>query len=118
MTYDATRFTLTVKVVDDNGVLKAEVQYPEGGAIFHNSYQDPEEGDGSGDSGTPSTPSGQTPSGSGASGTAGGAQAGATVTIPQTGDEMPLELIIGVLIVAGCAFVGLLVARKRKNDKK
>ena len=58
------------------------------------------------------------PSGSGASGTAGGAQAGATVTIPQTGDEMPLELIIGVLIVAGCAFVGLLVARKRKNDKK
>ena len=118
VTYDATRFTLTVKVVDDNGVLKAEVQYPEGGAIFHNSYQDPEEGDGSGDSGTPSTPSGQTPSGSGASGTAGGAQAGATVTIPQTGDEMPLELIIGVLIVAGCAFVGLLVARKRKNDKK
>lgn len=40
--YDTTRYTVTVNVVDENGILKATVTYPEGGITFKNAYKDPD----------------------------------------------------------------------------
>ena len=47
ITYDETVFTVVVNVVNDNGTLKAEVTYPEGGVVFENIYEkyDPENPD-------------------------------------------------------------------------
>lgn len=42
MVYDTTRYTVTVKVVDEDGVLKATVTYPEGGITFKNAYKAPD----------------------------------------------------------------------------
>ena len=42
MVYDTTRHTVTVKVVDEDGGLKATVTYPEGGITFKNAYKDPD----------------------------------------------------------------------------
>jgi pilin isopeptide linkage protein len=53
VTYDETVFTVTVQVTNDNGVLKAETVYPEGGIVFENIYEkvdpnNPDTGDHSG----------------------------------------------------------------------
>ena len=53
MTYDETVFTVTVRVTNDNGVLKAQTVYPEGGIVFKNIYEkvdpnNPDTGDRSG----------------------------------------------------------------------
>ena len=42
MTYDETKFEVRVTVTNENGVLKADTQYPEAGVIFHNTYKVPE----------------------------------------------------------------------------
>jgi len=42
MTYDDTEYTVTVEVVNDNGVLKATVTEPEGGLVFKNTYKEPD----------------------------------------------------------------------------
>lgn len=114
VTYDTTRYTVKVNVVDDNGILKAEVQYPEGGVVFHNRYQKPEE---PGSSGTTETTSGQNPASNTGNGSsrAGDTQAAAAaaVTIPQTSDEMPLELMVVLLVLSGSAFVGLFACKKK-----
>jgi hypothetical protein len=39
MTYDETVFTVTVRETKDNGVLKAQTVYPEGGIVFKNIYE-------------------------------------------------------------------------------
>ena len=41
VTYDKTEFTVTVEVVNENGVLKATTTYPEGGVAFENTYTAP-----------------------------------------------------------------------------
>lgn len=43
MTYDKTVYQVTVEVTDDNGTLKADVQLPEGGLLFANTYTEPSE---------------------------------------------------------------------------
>ena len=42
MVYDTTRHTVTVNVVDEEGILKATVTYPEGGITFKNAYKAPD----------------------------------------------------------------------------
>ena len=42
VTYDETKFTVTATVTNNNGVLEAEVKYPEGGIAFVNKYEEPE----------------------------------------------------------------------------
>lgn len=41
VTYDEAKFTVTVEVVNENGVLKATTAYPEGGIAFENTYTAP-----------------------------------------------------------------------------
>lgn len=51
VTYDTNTYQVTVVVTDENGVLTAAVQEPEGGVIFRNKYTEPvktDEGNGSG----------------------------------------------------------------------
>lgn len=42
VTYDETKYEVRVTVTNDNGVLKADVRYPETGVIFRNTYKVPE----------------------------------------------------------------------------
>ena len=105
VTYDTTRFSVVVHVTDQNGVLNATVEYPEGGVVFHNAFvlkdnKDPGE--------DPTTP---TPTVTPAPQTTGN-------TIPQTSDNMPIGLIAVIAAVAAGAFLILLVLRKQKTGKK
>lgn len=105
VTYDTTRFSVVVHVTDQNGVLNATVEYPEGGVVFHNAFvlkdnKDPGE--------DPTTP---TPTVTPATQTTGN-------TIPQTSDNMPIGLIAVIAAVAAGAFLILLVLRKQKTGKK
>lgn len=42
ITYDDTKFKVTVEVIDNNGELSAKVTYPENGIKFRNTYEKPE----------------------------------------------------------------------------
>ena len=38
VTYDQTTYSVTVKVTDEDGVLKADIDYPDSGLVFNNTY--------------------------------------------------------------------------------
>ena len=79
MIYDNAKYTVTVEVVNENGVLKATVTEPESGLVFQNTYKDPDP------------------------------------TNPGTGDDTPLLLLVGLMIVSGGAVVALLADRKKRR---
>ncbi len=78
MIYDDTKYTVTVEVVNENGVLKATVTEPKGGLVFRNTYKKPDP------------------------------------TNPNTGDDTPLLLLVGMMVVSGSAVAALLVDRKKR----
>ena len=110
VTYDQTVYKVTVKVVNKNGQLTAEVALPDGGLTFTNTYT-PEP--------TP-TPSAtpkpdhkdkpkQTPAPTST------AQPAAPTQSPRTGDNASLMTWVGLLLVCGTALAGLYVYKKRKQ---
>ena len=115
VTYDQTVYTVTVKVVNKNGQLTAEVALPDGGLTFTNTYT-PEP------TPTPTpTPSAtpkpdhkakpkQTPAPASTAQPAAVAQSS-----PRTGDNASLMTWVGLLLVCGTALAGLYVYKKRKQ---
>lgn len=90
MTYDDTKFVVTVDVANKDGVLDAVATYPEGGIAFANIYEEkvPE----------PTEP--------------------ADPTVPNTGDNAKLGMWIALLVVSGiciCAVVVMMVIPKKKG---
>ena len=100
VTYDQTVYTVTVKVVNKNGQLTAEVALPDGGLTFTNTYTPkPDHKD---------KPK-QTPAPTST------AQPAAPTQSPRTGDNASLMTWVGILLVCGTALAGLYVYKKRKQ---
>ena len=100
VTYDQTVYTVTVKVVDKDGQLTAEVALPDGGLTFTNTYTPkPDHKD---------KPK-QTPAPTST------AQPAAPTQSPRTGDNASLMTWVGILLVCGTALAGLYVYKKRKQ---
>ena len=100
VTYDQTVYTVTVKVVNKNGQLTAEVTLPDGGLTFTNTYTPkPDHKD---------KPK-QTPAPTST------AQPAAPTQSPRTGDNASLMTWVGILLVCGTALAGLYVYKKRKQ---
>lgn len=121
VTYDTTVYYLTMTVYDDDGMLKARdvvitrgdmqtVGSDEAEIHFVNSYQESEGGSGNNPEPTPApttTPTpeqlpNQTPT-------------QAAVTLPQTGDTMPVTALVVLAIAAAVLLVALIVLRKRRS---
>ena len=100
VTYDQTVYTVTVKVVDKDGQLTAEVALPDSGLTFTNTYTPkPDHKD---------KPK-QTPAPTST------AQPAAPTQSPRTGDNASLMTWVGLLLVCGTALAGLYVYKKRKQ---
>ena len=100
VTYDQTVYKVTVKVVNKNGQLTAEVALPDGGLTFTNTYTPkPDHKD---------KPK-QTPAPTST------AQPAAPTQSPRTGDNASLMTWVGILLVCGTALAGLYVYKKRKQ---
>lgn len=100
VTYNQTVYTVTVKVVDKDGQLTAEVALPDGGLTFTNTYTPkPDHKD---------KPK-QTPAPTST------AQPAAPMQSPRTGDNASLMTWVGILLVCGTALAGLYVYKKRKQ---
>lgn len=112
VTYDGTRYSVIVHVVDNSGVLHATVEYPDGGVVFHNTYkvEEPDTPDQPTTPDTPETPTTPTPS---TTSTDNGGTAG-----PRTGDQMPVISVVVIALVAICVLGVLLVLGKRRNHQK
>ena len=104
VTYDQTVYKVTVKVVNKNGQLTAEVALPDGGLTFTNTYT-PEP--------TPKPDHKDKPKQTPAP--ASTAQPAAPTQSPRTGDNASLMTWVGLLLVCGTALAGLYVYKKRKQ---
>ena len=100
VTYDQTVYTVTVKVVDKDGQLTAEVALPDGGLTFTNTY-------------TPKPDHKDKPKPTPAPTST--AQPAAPTQSPRTGDNASLMTWVGILLVCGTALAGLYVYKKRKQ---
>ena len=100
VTYDQTVYTVTVKVVDKDGQLTAEVTLPDGGLTFTNTY-------------TPKPDHKDKPKPTPAPTST--AQPAAPTQSPRTGDNASLMTWVGILLVCGTALAGLYVYKKRKQ---
>ena len=101
VTYDQTVYTVTVKVVNKNGQLTAEVALPDGGLTFTNTYT-PKPDHKDKPKQTPAPTSTAQP-------------AAAAQSSPRTGDNASLMTWVGLLLVCGTALAGLYVYKKRKQ---
>ena len=106
VTYDQTVYTVTVKVVDKDGQLTAEVALPDGGLTFTNTYT-PEP------TPTPKPDHKDKPKPTPAPTST--AQPAAPTQSPRTGDNASLMTWVGILLVCGTALAGLYVYKKRKQ---
>ena len=104
VTYDQTVYKVTVKVVNKNGQLTAEVALPDGGLTFTNTYT-PEP--------TPKPDHKDKPKQTPAPTST--AQPAAPTQSPRTGDNASLMTWVGLLLVCGTALAGLYVYKKRKQ---
>ena len=109
VTYDGTRYTVIVHVVDYSGVLNATVEYPDGGVVFHNTYEPETPGTTPDQPTTPDTP--ETP-------TQPTTPTPSTTAGPQTGDQMPVISVVVIALVAICVLGALLILGKRRNHQK
>lgn len=93
VSYDGSAHIVTVEVTDqdNNGVLEATVTYPDSGASFRNTYDEPE------DPAPTPTPAGR--------------------LIPQTGDDAPIGLLAVLAVLGGGGLAGVTLLRK-KNRKE
>ena len=105
VTYDQTVYKVTVKVVNKNGQLTAEVALPDGGLTFTNTYT-PEPTPKPDHKDKPK----QTPAPASTAQPAAAAQSS-----PRTGDNSSLMTWVGLLLVCGTALAGLYVYKKRKQ---
>ena len=105
VTYDQTVYKVTVKVVNKNGQLTAEVALPDGGLTFTNTYT-PEPTPKPDHKDKPK----QTPAPASTAQPAAAAQSS-----PRTGDNASLMTWVGILLVCGTALAGLYVYKKRKQ---
>ena len=105
VTYDQTVYKVTVKVVNKNGQLTAEVALPDGGLTFTNTYT-PEPTPKPDHKDKPK----QTPAPASTAQPAAVAQSS-----PRTGDNASLMTWVGILLVCGTALAGLYVYKKRKQ---
>ena len=105
VTYDQTVYKVTVKVVNKNGQLTAEVALPDGGLTFTNTYT-PEP--------TPKPDHKDKPKQTPAP-TSTAQPAAAAQSSPRTGDNASLMTWVGLLLVCGTALAGLYVYKKRKQ---
>ena len=105
VTYDQTVYKVTVKVVNKNGQLTAEVALPDGGLTFTNTYT-PEP--------TPKPDHKDKPKQTPAP-TSTAQPAAPTQSSPRTGDNASLMTWVGILLVCGTALAGLYVYKKRKQ---
>lgn len=111
VTYDGTRYTVIIHVVDYSGVLSATVEYPDGDVVFHNTYEgkdpdtNPDQPTKPDTSNTPTTPNSSSPASGGIAG-------------PQTGDQMPVVSIVVIALVAACVLALLLVLGKQRKNRK
>ena len=101
VTYDQTVYKVTVKVVNKNGQLTAEVALPDGGLTFTNTYT-PKPDHKDKPKQTPAPTSTAQP-------------AAAAQSSPRTGDNASLMTWVGILLVCGTALAGLYVYKKRKQ---
>lgn len=92
VTYDGKTYTVTVSVVDDNGVLTATVTGPEDGITFSNTYEAPAQ-PGKEDDG------------------------GQKNNSPKTGDNSKVGIVVVVLVVCVICLVVLLLVGKNKKQK-
>ena len=146
MTYDKTVYQVTVEVTDDNGTLKADVQLPEGGLLFTNTYTEPsapeetpkpEETPAPEETPVPEETATPAPEESGTDTGDNGSQSAATATpapaaptavpaptpaaaadavIPQTGDESHPMLWVVLLAVSG-SLAAVLAYKRRKEER-
>ena len=105
VTYDQTVYKVTVKVVNKDGQLTAEVALPDGGLTFTNTYT-PEP--------TPKPDHKDKPKQTPAP-TSTAQPAAPTQSSPRTGDNASLMTWVGILLVCGTALAGLYVYKKRKQ---
>ena len=105
VTYDQTVYKVTVKVVNKNGQLTAEVALPDGDLTFTNTYT-PEP--------TPKPDHKDKPKQTPAP-TSTAQPAAAAQSSPRTGDNASLMTWVVLLLVCGTALAGLYVYKKRKQ---
>lgn len=118
MTYDDTQYTVTIRVTNsDDGGLQSEVWAVADGAAektyqlrFLNTYAPPEE-EGSTPTPTPAPTADPEPAATATP------AAGLLGFIPQTGDSLPLTLLVVLVIAAVVAAVVLIALKKRNNNK-
>lgn len=112
MSYDSSAITVTVKVVNENGVLVATAEYPEAGIVFTNAYEKVEETTvpettAPEETTVPETTEPEKPK---------------DPTVPDTGDHAKLGLWIGVLAVSvvllAVTFIVVVIPRKKGNFEK
>ena len=146
MTDDRTVYQVKVEVTDDNGTLKADVQLPEGGLLFTNTYTEPsapeetpkpEETPAPEETPVPEETATPAPEESGTDTGDNGSQSAATATpapaaptavpaptpaaaadavIPQTGDESHPMLWVVLLAVSG-SLAAVLAYKRRKEER-
>ena len=92
VTYDTTKFQVTVEVTNEDGELVAEVTYPTSGVKFVNTYEKPEE---------PTVKPTEKPS---------------NPSIPDTGDHSNVSLFMILAVVSLGACVVLVVLLKKKKQ--
>lgn len=112
MSYDSSAITVTVKVVNENGVLVATAEYPEAGIVFTNAYEKVEETTvpettAPEETTVPETTEPEKPK---------------DPTVPDTGDHANLGLWIAVLagsvLLFAVTFVVVIIPRKKGTYEK
>lgn len=112
MSYDSSAITVTVKVVNENGVLVATAEYPEAGIVFTNAYEKVEETTvpettAPEETTVPETTEPEKPK---------------DPTVPDTGDHAKLGLWIAVLagsvLLFAVTFVVVIIPRKKGTYEK
>ena len=112
MSYDSSAITVTVKVVNENGVLVATAEYPEAGIVFTNAYEKVEETTvpettAPEETTVPETTEPEKPK---------------DPTVPDTGDHANLGLWIAVLagsvLLLAVTFVVVIIPRKKGTYEK
>ncbi len=112
MSYDSSAITVTVKVVNENGVLVATAEYPEAGIVFTNAYEKVEETTvpettAPEETTVPETTAPEKPK---------------DPTVPDTGDHANLGLWIAVLagsvLLFAVTFVVVIIPRKKGTYEK
>lgn len=112
MSYDSSAITVTVKVVNENGVLVATAEYPEAGIVFINAYEKVEETTvpettAPEETTVPETTEPEKPK---------------DPTVPDTGDHANLGLWIAVLagsvLLFAVTFVVVIIPRKKGTYEK